>query len=243
MKKVRTNARNLLALLRRLKSRRRPEDPPHRDPVSQLVISFLQWETTRRQADRAFEKVMATMVDINELRVSFGPEVINIIGSDYPLAAPRVMRMREALNEIYLRERDVIMRSLVGKAKKEQRAYVESLPGVMPYVASQVVLLSFGGHAMPTDNKLVALLAQEKVVDPTMAPAEVEPFLLRHVKADDGLNVHLRLQAWSDSSRRPAVAAITAPMAVGTVKTTANPTRAKTTKQTQRRAPKKKPTR
>lgn len=195
------NPKKLASLLKKLKTKNDPKEHVAADPVTQLVLSFLNWETTRRQAEQAFDRLMAAMVDINELRISFEPEIIEIIGEDYPLAAQRVMRMREALNEIYVREHDVKMTSIQSKGKKEQRAYLESLPAVPPYVSSQITLLSFGGHAIPVDTKLVGMLAREDIIEAGMAPDEVEAFLLRNIRAEDALEAHFKLQAWADESR------------------------------------------
>lgn len=196
--KTEANAKKLAALLKRLK----PKDaPPQRDPVEQLVVSFLNWETTRRNAEQAFEKLMSRMVDINELRVTFEPEIVEIIGGDYPMAAQRVMRMREALNEVYLREHDIHMNTIANKGKKDQRHYLDSLPATPQYVAAQVALLSFGAAAIPVDNKLVALLAREEVIDPATRPEQVESFILKNIKADDALDTHLRLAAMADDSK------------------------------------------
>ena len=112
--------------------------------------------------------------------------------------------MREALQEVFVREYAVAMKSIESKGKKEQRAYLDSMPGMVPYVAASVTLVSFGGHALPVDDKLVALLANEGVCEPDATPAEVESFLLRQVKAGDTLDAHLALQAWSDARKMPS---------------------------------------
>lgn len=195
------NPKKLASLLKKLKPKVDPQEHVPADPVSQLVISFLNWETSRRQAEQAFDRLMAQMVDINELRISFEPEIVQIIGTDYPLATQRVMRMREALNEIYIREHDVKMHSVASKGKKEQRAYLDTLPATPPYVVSQVMLLSFGGHALPVDTKLVGLLAREGIVETGTPPQDVETFLLRNIRAEDALEAHFKLQGWADDSR------------------------------------------
>lgn len=215
MSKDNTNPKALASLLKKLKGK---EPPPQRTPTEQLVVAFLNWETTRRQAEQAFDRLMQQMVDINELRVSLEPEVLEVLGEEYPLALQRVTRMREALNEVYRREHDVNMTSVASKGKKEQRAYLESLPGIPPYVVSQVYLLSFGGHAVPVDQKLVALLAREEIVEAGMDAEEVEAFLVRNTKADEAVETHLKLQAWADESR--LTPQLTGPANVGSPVTT-----------------------
>ena len=102
---------------------------------------------------------------------------------------------------MYLREHDVQMHSIDGKGKKEQRAYLDSLYGMTPFAAAQVTLLSFGGHAMPVDEKLVMMLEREGALPENLDAAAAESFLLRQIKAGDALEAHLALQAWVDKSR------------------------------------------
>lgn len=196
-------AKKLTSLLRKLKSDYQVDPPPASEPVTQLVVGFLQWQATSAQAEQAFTRLMAQLVDINELRVSHDHELVNIIDQDYPLAGARIARMREALNEIYVREHAVATHSIASGGKKEQRAYLDSLPGMTPYVAAIVTLVSFGGHAMPVDEKLVELLAEQGIAKADAPCGEVESFLLRHIKATDALESHLLLQAWADDQNAP----------------------------------------
>ena len=187
------------------------EDPPPRDPVAQLIVGFLQWNATAAQAEEAFAALMDRMIDVNDLRVSHPHELVEVIGEDYPQASVRCIRLREALHEVYRREHDIHMHSISGKSKKEQRAYLDSLPGSTPYVAAQVTLLSFGGHAMPVDDKLCALLIQQDCLSADTTPADAESHLTRQVKAGDALEAHLALQAWADKKKMPAEAHLDSP--------------------------------
>lgn len=232
-----TQGKQFAALLKRLESSYNPEEPPPRDPTLQLVVGFLQWEATRKDAEQAVERLLGQMVDINDLRVSFDQEIVELLGRTYPLAESRVARMREALNEIFIREHTTDMRSIADRGKKEQRAYLDSLPGMAPYIAAQVTLLSFGGHAMPVDQKLMERLAEEQIIDPNASdPQYVENVLLRLVRAEDTLNAHLLLQAWADErfTRRRAATKR------GSRKSTASTTQRTTTKRSRSSAGRKK---
>jgi endonuclease III len=201
MKQDSPEAKNLQKLLKKLDRQYKPDDPPASDPVRQLVIGMLQWEATRKQAEQAFSKLMNELVDINEIRVSHDTELVAILGQNYPRVDERVARLREALDAIFVREHGVAMTSIANKSKKEQRAYVDSLPGMPPYVAAQVTLLSFGGHALPVDPKLIQLLADESILDPAIDPIHAENTLLKQIKAADAVHAHMLLQAWADDHR------------------------------------------
>jgi endonuclease III len=197
----------LAALLKSARQKRKNiEEAPPRDATTQLAVSFFQWQATRDLAEQAIGQVLAEMVDINELRVSHLEEIVEVVGADYPLIEERVPRMRDALNEVFRREHGIDMASVEGKSKKDQRAYLETLPGAPPYVVSQVMLLAFGGHAVPVDEKLLALLVREGVLAEGLTCAEAEAQLMKHVKAADALDTHLVLQAWADGLKMPETA-------------------------------------
>lgn len=218
MKQDSNEAKQLAALLKRLSSKYKPETPPACDPVMQMVVGFMQWNTTHEQADQAVDRLMAEVVDVNDLRVSLEYELLASLGEDYPQSHERVARMREALNEIYVREHAMEMRSIASKGKKDQRHYLDTLPGMTPYVAALVMLLSFGGHAVAVDEKLAAMLAEEGVLEAGTTPEEAEAKLQRMIKADDSVETHLLLQAWADDSPMPknALAVTAVPVAAAT---------------------------
>ena len=195
--------KTLSSLLNQLAKAHPVEDPPARDAVTQLIVSFLTWNATRAQAEKAYQNLMGVLTDNNDVRVTYQQELVKLIGETYPDAEVRVARLHEALNEVYLREYDVKMASIESKAKKEQRQYLDTLPGITPYVAAQVTLLCFGGHAMPVDDKLLSLLIDEGVFEEDTTPAQAEGVLLKHIKAADAFQSHLLLQAWADEQNPP----------------------------------------
>ncbi len=205
MKHEPAQIKKLNSLMKKLKSRHKNLEAPGYAPTTQLIISFLQADASRRKAEQAYDALMENMVDNNELRVSHTREIVEVLTDTYPRVYWRVERLRESLNEVYRREHDMKMTKAAAMNKKEQRQYLDTLPGVTPYAAASVMLLSFGGHAIPIDDKLATLLAREGAVDEGLSPAEIEALLLRHFKAGDpSIEAHLLLQAWSDSCKTPA---------------------------------------
>jgi endonuclease III len=196
--------KKLNSLIKRLKTRHKNAEAPPYDPTTQLIMAFLQADASRRKAEQAYSALMEHMVDNNELRVSHTEEIVEIIGEKYPRVYWRVERMREALNEVYRREHDFRMVKAAALNKKEQRQYLDTLPGITPYAAASVMLLSFGGHAIPVDDKLNVLLAREGAIDEGLEPADAESLLLRQFKAgEQSVEAHLLMQAWSDTCKTP----------------------------------------
>lgn len=205
MKHEPAQIKKLNALIRRLKARHKNLEAPGYEPTTQLIMAFLQADTSRRKAEHAYDALMEQMVDNNELRVSHTQEIVDVIGPKYPRVHWRVERMRESLNELYQREHGIKMLKATAMPKKEQRHYLDTLTGITPYVSASVMLLCFGGHAIPVDDKLAALLAREGAIDEGLTPAQVEALLLRQFKAGDpSAQAHLLLQTWSDGCKTPA---------------------------------------
>ncbi len=202
MKTDNTHAKQFTALVREWKRKFKSTSPEPHDPITQLVMGFLEWNATRRQAEEAYKQLMAVMVDTNDLRVSHSHELAAIIGADYPQVEQRTTRMREALQDIYLREHAVTLDSLADRPKKEVRAYLESLGGIPQYVAAQVTLLCFGGHAIPVDDKMAALLVEAGAVPAGGSVHDIASFLERQVKAGEAVALHHMMRAWADSKRR-----------------------------------------
>jgi len=193
------------ALVKKL-SEKTPPELVELDPVVQVVIGFLEWNATATSAARAHEQMMAVLVDNNDLRVSLPQELLPLIGAKYPQGAERLSRLREVLHEIYAREHAVSLDSLVGKPKKQIRAYVDSLPGITQYVAAQLALLGFGVHAMPVDDSIAHWLRAEEVVDQDASIQNIAQFIERHVKAPDAAQVHRQLRVWADGKSQRSAA-------------------------------------
>lgn len=189
------------AVLKKATSAWSGEEADELEPIAELVFSFLMWNATAKQADTAFGKIMSQVVDLNEMRVSHANEVIEMIGVRYPDANDRVIRMLQSMMEIYEREYDYKMGSLPAKNKREQREYLDTLPGMPAFVAARVALLSFGAHAMPVDDRLLTLLIKAGVFEADTTPADAESWLTRQIKAGDAMGAYLALQEWADSQR------------------------------------------
>lgn len=223
----------LAALLKKAKSSFSGEEAEPLEPIAQLVFSFLTWNATERQADTAFGKIMAQVVDLNELRVCHAKEVVELIGVRYPDAQRRVIRLLESMMEVFEREHDYKMTSIASRGKREQREYLDTLPGIPPYVAARVALLSYGAHAMPVDDRLLSLLVKAGVFEQGTTPAEAEGWLMRQIKAGEAESAYLMLQEWADGQRVTLSAAAkgtAAPAKKPAKKTTKKKSTKKTTK-------------
>jgi hypothetical protein len=202
------NAAKLTSLLKKLGS---PDPVPsagegetgYDDPIAVIVFSFLLWEATTSQAQDGMRKIVDSIVDFNELRVSLPTEVISVIGSRYPNSMERAQRLKSVLHSIYLAHHAVSLDALQSGGKREIRAFVEGLDGIPPYVSSRVLHRCFEVHTIPVDDRLVDLFVEHGVLSEIACPDEVSKWLSRQVKSSDGIRVEAALRSFVDSSPKP----------------------------------------
>lgn len=199
MKDAAKSTKQFTTLMKRLGPIEPPEFPDAEDPIAVLVLSFLMWESTTDKAITAYAALHRHIVDFNDLRVCMPQEIAELIGSRYPRALDRCQRLRATLRDIYSREHVVSLDGIHKLGKREIRRYMESLEGIVPYVASRVVLLSFQGHAIPVDDQLRTNLIEAGVADEGVEAPELASWLERHILASEGIPAHHTLQAWIDA--------------------------------------------
>ena len=233
MKNATAYAKKLRGLLRRTRAVPPPHEPPT-DPIQQIIYAFLVWETTRKQADGAYGRLLRAFVDINELRVSDPVEIMQAVGERYSRLDERALHLRETLNAIYNAEHAVCLDALKDKSKRDARAYLDALSGMVPFVSASVVLYALGGHAIPVDDQLVTKLKKDGIVDDQATLAEVQAFLENNIKAAEGLKAHDTLRSYVETGG--AAAATRRSTKRPTKKSTKKPTKKTTRKKVSKRA-------
>jgi endonuclease III len=160
-----------------------PVDPT--DPVEQIIISILTRDTSDSRAQKALANLRTVTVDLNDLRVTTVPDIVDCIGGDYPDGLQRAKDMRAALQNIFNRESILILDFLRDRTRRDARQYLESLDGVDAFTAASVVLWSLGGHAIPVDGQMVEMLIREDLVAPKSQRPTIQAFLEHHISASD----------------------------------------------------------
>jgi len=199
VKNAARSTKQFTTLMRRLGPVDPPEFPDADDPIAVLVLSFLMWESTTDKAMTAYNAIQRHIVDFNDLRVCMPQELVDLIGVRYPLALDRCQRLRATLRDVYSREHVVSLDGIGKLGKREVRRYMDSLEGIVPYVSSRVLLLSFHAHAIPADEQLRTNLIQAEIADEDVDVPELATWLERHIMASEAIPAHHTLQAWIDS--------------------------------------------
>lgn len=231
--------KKLFSQLKRTHGQDYPEPPG--DLVEILVLAVLSHSTSDRRARVALNQIIENTVDINDFRVTSPGDMPSIFGADYPDSVRRSKALAQILSEVFNRENAMSLAKLADKSKREARDYLESMAGSSPFVAAYVLLWGLGGHAIPVDDHLAAVLRKEEWVDPAAGSAEIQSFLERHIPAADGKAMATMMRRYA-SMKAPKTSPTVAPQKSESNKASApqsapkKTVKAKTAKKTKKKA-------
>lgn len=174
---------------------------PDQPILNEFVRSMLIWEAGCSKAAAALKRIDAACVDLNEFRVCLPTEMVKIIGERYPRVEERCLRLRAALNQLFIREHSLTLQHLAAHGKREAREYLEALDGVPRFVSARVCLLCLGGHCAPVDGRILKRLHEAGVADADATPETAAGLIERSIKAGELLDVYRLLQYAADHAQ------------------------------------------
>jgi endonuclease III len=185
MKNAGKHAEALKSLFKRLARDGKPPAKQPQDPLQALVRGAMSYDMPDTRAEEAMRAIQGEFVDLNELRVATELEIQELLGVKYPEIEVRVTMITQSLNNIFEREHTLSLDRLRTVSKRDARQFLRELPGIHPFVEAYVMLMSFDGHAVPTDDLMLQTLLRNEVVDEGTPLDEVHRFLEHHIKAEE----------------------------------------------------------
>lgn len=128
-----------------------PEWRPHRDAVSELVLTILSQNTSDANSGRAFVRLLERFPTWDAVIDAPMPELIAAIqpGGLAPTKAPRI---QAALRDVRKRAGSFDLSFLASLPLDEAREWLRSIHGVGPKTVACVLLFALGRPAMPVDT-------------------------------------------------------------------------------------------
>ena len=160
--------------------------PPTGDHIRTMVDAVLAADAPRQSA-KALEALEKEFVDFNELRVAPIKDIVDTLGRDFPDARRKAEEATTVLNAIFNRRNNLVLDYVEKMSKRDVRRHLAEL-GLSPYAAGVMMLLVFGGHAVPVDQGLVDCLEADGHIEPGSSVEEVQAFMERII---------LQKHAWS----------------------------------------------
>jgi len=178
--------------------------PDLRDPVGQLVRAFLEYDCDEARAEVAEKKILAAMVDFNELRVTPAIELSALLGVRYPFAESRCSSLHRTMQSIFDREHQMRLERLKEVKKNEVRPYLQSLAGITPYVEAVLAVISFGVAAAPVDTKLLLWLISKDALPEGTDVRTAQQLIEKNLKVTECEDFYYgsrkELESWSPKS-------------------------------------------
>lgn len=167
---------------------------PHRDPLSELVLTVLSQHTSDVNSRRAFDKLVERFATWEELRDADPLEVASVINCA-GLAQVKSQRFKEILDEITLRLGSLDVSLLASMPIKQAKAWLRSLPGIGPKTAACVLLFSLQQPALPVDTHVQRLARRLGLVDAKADPERTQNELEAVVPPEAVYDFHINLIA------------------------------------------------
>lgn len=201
--------KRLAPLLRKLRGRFAPQTHDAAEPdasgaeplLCALVRALLEWNAGQSIAASAYTKLGACFVDLNEMRVCSHGEFMAALAG-HPAAADRAARLRACLADVYRREHAMSLAVLREAPKREARQYLDSLDGVPRAVASRIAHEWLEIHAVPVDDRLRDLLADEGVIEEGTSAEHAAAELERAIPSSEAKDAITLLLAWAEADGR-----------------------------------------
>lgn len=195
----------LKELLGRLQSEfGEPKDVLTGDVAEEILLGIFGRDTTEAKARDALARLRTGMVDYNEMRVAAPVDVIEELGPNFPGVREKAQDMVRILSAIYDQLETLDLTEMKAKPKREAHKWLSDLPGMDSYTLGRVMLLCFGGHAVPVSTSVLANLQAQGLFEPTVTAAEAQSVLERHVRSQDALKAFWLMHRWVE--KHPAAA-------------------------------------
>lgn len=122
-----------------------------RDPLSELVLTYLSQATSDTNSHRAFESLKERFPDWESVAEASTALVADAIRSG-GLANQKAPRIQAALKEVYRAEGEYSLDRLHGLTTEEGVAYLKRFFGAGPKTIACVMLFSLGRPVLPVDT-------------------------------------------------------------------------------------------
>jgi endonuclease-3 len=171
----------------------RPEYCAHVvEGVRNLVLTILSQNTTDRNRDLAYERLVARFPTLEKLAAASATEVEEAIRVG-GLAKAKAGSILSALLRIREARGSLTLDFLASMPLPAARAWLTSLPGVGVKTANILLLFTFGMPAFPVDTHILRVAKRLGLVPGSADLAKAALALEPHVPAGEGAPLHLNL--------------------------------------------------
>lgn len=180
-----------------LKKRYRSAPPKSsRTVLETLLFAACLEDADHEDAENAYQQLLDTFYDLNEIRVSSVHEIEHALGS-LSDAAWKAMRIREALQHTFEKHFAFDLDPLRRKTQEQAVKELEAIPYQTPFIRQYLLQHCLGAHVIPVDGSVQRALIFLGVADPSQSAEAIAEDLKGAVKKADGPQLFQLLKSFS----------------------------------------------
>lgn len=160
------------------------------DSTQILVMGILCNFASEQRAAAAMRKLMETVVDMNDLRVSAVADLVPIIGVDFPKARHAAMEITQVFNSIFNSQHHLDVSFLKGQSKKAVNIFLQGLDGLAPHTAAFFRNRYLSHADVPLDENMFAYLQKTGCIPPDITNEEAQKFVSDQFKDREAANFY-----------------------------------------------------
>ncbi|MBW3622167.1 MAG: endonuclease III [Armatimonadetes bacterium] len=162
-----------------------------RDPLSELVLTFLSQATSDTNSHRAFESLRSRFPDWAEVAEAPTEAVVDAIRSG-GLANQKAPRIQAVLREIHSTEGEYSLDRLHGFSTEDAVVYLKQFHGVGPKTLACVLLFSMGRPVLPVDTHVHRVTTRLRLVPPRTSADRAHSLLQTLIPPYETYAFHVR---------------------------------------------------
>lgn len=163
----------------------------NRNTFETLLFAACLEDSTQKDAEAAYTRLLEAFYDLNEIRVSSVSEIEHALG-DVQDADWKAMRLREALQHTFEKYYAFDLETVRRKTQEAALKDLEQIPHQTPFIRAYVVQHALGAHVLPIDKTIHRLLMWLGLAETNSKIDDVADDLkIAFKKADGTLLAHL----------------------------------------------------
>jgi endonuclease III len=173
--------------------------------VESLVHGAVLEYVSESVVQSAFRKFGNHFVDFNDMRVSRGEEVVEMLGEDSEAAHKAGASVIRILAGIFRKYNNVDLSPLRKTGKRQARVILEKLDGTSTFCVDYCMLTALRGHAVPLTETMVKYLRDNGLVHPEAELSDIAGFLTRQISATNAYEFYALLRREIESKKGGAI--------------------------------------
>jgi endonuclease-3 len=168
--------------------------------LEHLILGVVQEGMGFSKAIEAFETLMANFHDHNEMRVSHADEIAEAIPDTVPDRSAKAKRIQQILQFVFETTYSYDLEQMKKKPLRQAQKQLSKIQGTTPFIVNAVVQRSLGGHALPVDDGMIALLKQLHIAEEDDTGERIQADLEHLIPKAKGLAFSIQLSELAGDS-------------------------------------------